>query len=65
MGDKCMQCHSSLKHNKSDGFTELCVSYLLKFEISCHIVHLFFKFNVNLEMFTTTSMYEITVRTSY
>ena len=33
---KCMQRHSSLKQNKTDEFTELCVSILFKIEISCH-----------------------------
>ena len=40
--DTCMQCHSSLKQNKSNEFTELCVSNLFKFEVSCHCESIIF-----------------------
>ena len=59
----CIWCHSSLifkKHNKTDGFTILCVSILFKLEISC-FCESFFKFksfNANLVMFTTINIYE-------
>ena len=46
----CIQCHSSIKHNKRDEFTELCVSSLFKFKISCHCKSIFVKFSINLVM---------------
>ena len=45
------------KCNRTDGFTVLCISVLFKFEISC-LSESFFKFNVNLVMFTTVNIYE-------
>ena len=39
----CSDCFASLiKHIKTDGFTELCVSNLFKFEMSCHCEYFFF-----------------------